>query len=117
MSINKDTQDYLESLVSKIEKITGLKDWSEIRKKYNLEIIRSEEAYKDMLDECEPMFMQHYYPSDVLKEVDPIAYNVGFSDFLSCQLGDGVCIELDDFMFYQHDLENLLEKLETKKAV
>ena len=118
MSINKDTQDYLESLVSKIEKITGLDNWEDIIEKYNVEnIITAEEAYNTMLDDLYPMVMDFYYPSDVLREVDPIAYRVGFQDFLSMEVSEGIGIEKNDLMLYQYDLENLLEKLETKKAV
>ena len=109
--MDKDTQDYLESLVSKIEKLSGLDNWEEIIEKYNLDPIKAKEAYDNNLDELYPMFMDFYYPSDILREVDPIAYNVGFQDFLSNEVSDGIGIEKNDFMFYQHDLENLLEKI------
>ena len=40
--------------------------------------------YEDMLDECyEPYSMggMTFYPSDILKSCDPIAYRCGFNDF------------------------------------
>ena len=40
----------------------------------------SEDDYDDMLDECYGDFM-NYSASQILKEVDPIAYRVGFSDY------------------------------------
>lgn len=43
------------------------------------------EQYDEMLDECYPMVKIGYvelYPSKVLQECDPIAYRVGFSDYL-----------------------------------
>ena len=44
----------------------------------------TEEDYDNMLDECYPevcMGSLSWSPSYVLKELDPIAYNCGFSDF------------------------------------
>jgi len=44
------------------------------------------EQYDEMLDETNPQIVIGslvYSPSDVLKSVDPIAYQVGFSDYLS----------------------------------
>jgi len=43
-----------------------------------------EELYKAYIDCTEPYVIiwgMEYAPSEVLKEVDPIAYRVGFSDF------------------------------------
>ena len=43
------------------------------------------ELYDDMLNDCYPMVKfgyLEYLPSQVLKEVDPIAYRCGFHDFL-----------------------------------
>ena len=40
----------------------------------------SEDDYDDMLDEVHGDFMG-YSASQILKEVDPVAYDVGFSDF------------------------------------
>lgn len=47
--------------------------------------------YDEMLDETvEPWCIgdMYYDPSRVLKEVDPIAYRVGFSDWLDSELGE-----------------------------
>ena len=41
--------------------------------------------YDEMLDETNPVVViggLTYLPSQVLKEVDPIAYRVGFADYL-----------------------------------
>lgn len=53
------------------------------------EVISEHEAYErydEMLDECEEEVKicgMSYCASRVLKEVDPIAYNCGFSDYVS----------------------------------
>ncbi len=42
------------------------------------------EAYNDLLDECNDEIVigsLRYSPSQVLREVDPIAYNIGLTDF------------------------------------
>ncbi len=52
------------------------------------------ERYDDMLDEViEPMNFGSFslYPSRVLREVDPVAYRVGFHDYM-----DSEGIDTDD---------------------
>lgn len=55
----------------------------------DMETITEYEAYQrydDMLNECYPevdICGYTYTPSHALKEVDPIAYRVGFNDFVS----------------------------------
>jgi hypothetical protein len=44
------------------------------------------EMYDQMLDDCYPMVDicgYQYEPSTALKRIDPIAYRVGFSDYIS----------------------------------
>jgi len=51
-----------------------------------------EDLYEEMLDECYPDLMIAgfaYSTSRALKEVDPIAYRCGFSDYISFMLSDG----------------------------
>jgi len=51
------------------------------------------ERYDDMLDECcdeVRIGSLSYMPSRALKEVDPIAYRVGFSDWLDSELGETI---------------------------
>ena len=50
--------------------------------------------YDEMIDEVhgEPM---GYPASRILKEVDPIAYNVGFNDWLSNEVYDNVITEIE----------------------
>lgn len=44
-----------------------------------------EELYKDFIDETTPMVSiwgMEYSPSQILQDVDPIAYRTGFNDWL-----------------------------------
>ena len=52
--------------------------------------------YDDMLDECYPVYdmgCMEYYASTILKECDPVAYRVGFSDFANSLAEDGTPVE------------------------
>jgi hypothetical protein len=55
------------------------------------------EIYDDMLDDCYGMIDvcgYKYDASTALKRIDPIAYNVGFSDYIAnCMEEDGYEIE------------------------
>ena len=45
-----------------------------------------ENQFDEMLDECYPIVRIggiHFYPSQILKECDPIAYRVALSDYES----------------------------------
>lgn len=67
----KVTSDNIESLIDK-----------EVEAK--LELIEESE-YDDMLDECTPMVQigtLEYSPSQVLKAVDEVAYELGFGEYV-----------------------------------
>lgn len=58
-----------------------------------------ENNYDDILDECYPSykaFDMEFYPSQILKECDPIAYRCGISDEQSYKL-DEAKDELDTY--------------------
>jgi hypothetical protein len=43
-----------------------------------------EDRFDEMLDECYPVFKigeMTFYPSQILKECDPIAYRIGVSEY------------------------------------
>lgn len=48
--------------------------------------------YDEMLDECFPHWVgpsgADYCPSDILREVDPIAYRVGFNDWADGEISE-----------------------------
>ena len=58
---------------------------------------QAEQFYNDMLDELYPIQIGtlSYYGSEALKELDPIAYNVGFTEYL-----DVLAEEYDISEFY-----------------
>lgn len=67
------------------------------------------EMYEEMLDECNPMVTigsLQYFPSTVLKEVDPIAYRCGFNDYVD---------SLTDSDIYVEDLTDSEINLETEE--
>ena len=48
----------------------------------------AEALYNELIDECNPIikiFGGEYLPSRALKELDPIAYNCGFTDWLGAE--------------------------------
>ena len=54
------------------------------------------ERYDEMLDDCYPAVRvgdSTFYPSTVLKECDPIAYRVGFHEFVDSLQEDGETVE------------------------
>lgn len=51
------------------------------------------ERYNDMLDDVHGDFMGSYPASQVLEEVDPTAYRVGFHDWADSQVQDGELLE------------------------
>ena len=60
------------------------------------------ELYEQMLDESGPVVVGgiEFSPSAILKEMDPIAYGVGFNDFMnSCDVDTDVLIEDEDSDF------------------
>jgi hypothetical protein len=48
--------------------------------------------YDEMLDECFPHWIgpsgADYCPSDILREVDPVAYRCGFNDWADSEIRD-----------------------------
>ena len=77
------------------------------RVKEELSEINMEEAYDNMLDEvhesCE--LCNQYGASRILKEVDPIAYNCGYSDFIDSQSDS--CYELDGEYYEQYEVDEI----------
>jgi len=57
------------------------------------------ELYEHMLDEAGPVVVGgiEFSPSAILKEMDPIAYDVGFNDYMdSCDVDTDDLLEDDD---------------------
>lgn len=64
-----------------------------------LEIMTEAEAYANydqFLDECYPVATFGYskfYASTVIKECDPIAYRIGFADYIDMLADEGTAVE------------------------
>jgi hypothetical protein len=58
------------------------------------------ERYDDMLNESGPIVFGgiEFYPSDILKEMDPIAYNTNFNDYM-----DACGIDTDELSESDYD--------------
>ena len=76
----------------------------------------AEAEYDDFLDDCYPtveLMGMTFYPSDVLKSCDPIAYRCSKSDYESnYDLDD--CQEYNDLVETVENLESELENLESE---
>ena len=57
--------------------------------KEDIEALFDKQGYDEMLDECYDEFKigeMTFYPSDILKSCDPVAYRCGFSDYTDSEL-------------------------------
>lgn len=84
-----EDQDHAEGLAiayaveksgQQVDSVFDIKEW-EVISEYE-----ATERYDEMIDECNgdvDIFGMKYCASRVLKEIDPIAYNCGFSDYVS----------------------------------
>ena len=59
--------------------------------------VELEEAYNDMLDDCQETELRvgniTFYASAVLKKCDPIAYRCGLNDYVDMLITDGLYCE------------------------
>lgn len=80
----------------------------------NFEYECSESEFDEMLDDCHETYNlggMTFYPSDILKSCDPVAYRCGKSDYESnYDLND--CEEYNDLKGELESLENELSDLE-----
>ena len=57
---------------------------------------QASERYSEMLDECYPLTHlcgTDFYPSQILKDCDPIAYRVYLGDYIDTLVEEGVYVE------------------------
>lgn len=91
-------------LASAIEQVD---QWKETLDNFDKEEHASLDEYDDMLNECNDMVeigSMAYSPSQVLKSVDPIAYDCGFSEWVDSR-------DNEEFEAYQ-ELQSELEEAE-----
>ena len=112
-------EEYIIEITEKIEKLTGLTDWASIAIQYDLDTHRADNIFNDMLDDCYPMveLLGHKYElSRVLKDTDPIVYNIALNEYFDNEISDGILSHQGHLIIYREDLEKLLKKLENKKV-
>lgn len=90
-----------------------------------IELVKSEltavdldAAYDEMLDESCGMVNiagLEYSTSHALKEIDPVAYRVGMSDFSSALEQSGH-VEIDGEYYLESDVEELIERVAEEEA-
>jgi hypothetical protein len=62
--------------------------------------------FDDMLNESGSVIVagQEFYPSDILKEMDPIAYRTYFNDYM-----DAIGVDTDDFLETDADYDESMD--------
>ena len=77
--------------------------------------VDGDEYFADMLDECYPEIVIgccSFYPSQVMKELDPTAFNIGVTEYLDGMVEDGTLYEHNGDYYNMDDLENMLDEIE-----
>ena len=79
-----------------------------------LKPVDCEELFDQNLDESQDMISigsLNYSPSDVLKNVDPIAYRCGVIDYMESLVGDCLTDEIDGEYYLLEDVEHHLRRV------
>ena len=77
--------------------------------------VDGEEMYEDLLDECYPEIKVGcctFSPSEVIKELDPIAFRIGVGENLDDLAQDGQLYECNGEYYEMSDLEEMLNEIE-----
>jgi hypothetical protein len=79
--------------------------------------VEGEEMYEELLDECYPevkIGYGTYAVSDIVKNLDPVAFRIGVQENLDSLAEDGVLFEYDGDYYQMQDLDDLLADLESE---
>lgn len=85
--------------------------------KTRLTPVDGEEMFEELLDECYPEVKIGevvYNPSQVLKKVDPLYFQMGASENLQHLADDGVLYEYEGDYYDMHDLDKMLDEIEAQ---
>ena len=77
--------------------------------------VDGDEMFEELLDECYPEVTVGcccWSPSQVMKELDPICFNIGVTENLDSQVEDGQLYEHDGDYYTLDDIEDMLDELE-----
>lgn len=83
--------------------------------KEHCEPIDTEELFEEMLDDCyEQVTLGNlsWYPSHVMKNLDPIAFKCGVSEYIDGLVEDGEYYEFDGDYYDFTDIQNMLDEIE-----
>ena len=82
-----------------------------------LETVDGEEMFEELLDECYPevkIGCCTFSPSQVMKELDPVCFNMGVQENLESLADDGQLFEHCGYYYRLEDVEDLIEELEAE---
>ena len=83
--------------------------------KTRLEPVDGDAMFEDLLDECYPEVQVGcctFSPSQVMKELDPICFNIGVTENLDALTEDGQLYAHDGDYYTLEDIEDLLDELD-----
>ena len=79
--------------------------------------VDGEEMFEELLDECYPEVQVGcctFSPSQVMRELDPIAFNIGVGENLDGMAQDGQLYEYGGNYYDMNDLTEMLEEIEAE---
>ncbi len=82
-----------------------------------LDSVDGEDGFADMLDECYPEIKIGcctFSPSRIMRELDPIAFDLGVSEHLDSMAEDGLLYEYRGNYYNMDDLTDMLDEIENE---
>ena len=85
-----------------------------------LEPVDGEEMFEELLDECYPEIQIGcctFSPSQVMKELDPVCFNIGVTENLDSLAEDGQLYEHSGDYYRLEDLEDMIDDIEAEGGI
>ena len=82
-----------------------------------LDPVDGDEMFEELLDECYPEISIGcctFSPSQVMKELDPICFNIGVTENLDSLAEDGILYEYNGDYYQMEDLDAMLDDIEAE---
>ncbi len=79
--------------------------------------VDGEEMYEDLLDECYPevrIGSSFFSPSRIIKELDPVCFNMGVTEHLDSLVEDGRLYEYGGDYYDIDELDDMLTEIESE---
>jgi hypothetical protein len=83
----------------------------------NLTPVDGDELFEELLDECYPevtIGTSVFSPSQVLKELDPVCFNIGVTENLDSLAEDGNLYEYGGNYYRLDELDDMLDEIEAR---